>query len=162
MWSKRLILSLYRTVRKLWEHCNASLFSNNQGNISQKRRAALLDEVERETMIGHAGLRKKDAETICIHKETVAGWKSSSIETWLKHVRKTRQRNHDQGLKRRFDGTSDNDEILRKRKRSLRSSASLQFQQWRLKTHYETASQYIHSTKELAKDLQSFGWQIIE
>ena len=161
-WSKRLVLSLYRTVRKLWEHRNASLFTNSQCKISTKRRAMLLDEVQIETSIGQAGIREKDAKTICFHKKTVENWQSAGIETWLKHVRKTRQRNHEQGLKRRFDGTDHDDEVLNKRRRSLLISASRNFQRWRLKTHYETASQYLHSKKELSKDLQSFGWQIIE
>lgn len=149
-------------TRKLWEHRNDTLFRNSQNNVSQKRRAALLDEVDRELQIGHNGIRQKDAATICIQPETIKGWQLSSIDTWLKHVQTTRQRNHDQGLKRRFDRSEVDDKLYSKQRRKLQALTTHKFLKWQLKTHYETASQYIHSTKELTKDLQSFGWQIIE
>ena len=87
--------------------------------MSRKRRAALLDKVDEEIQIGHSGIREKDADTICIQPATVKGWQSSSVETWLKHVQTTRQRNYDQGLKRCFDGSEHDDELLSKRKREL-------------------------------------------
>ena len=104
--------------------------------------------------MGRNGIWQKDAKTICLDHETVKGWKSQSIETWLGHVRKTRQRNSDQGLKRCFDGTGDGDAIQTKRMKQLKTSSSQRFYQWQMKTHYETASQYLHSTKELAKELK--------
>ena len=145
----------------MWNHRNAALFQNTQCKISKKRRAALIEDVDGETLVGSEGIRQKDAQT-CFEAEKIKCWQSTSIETWLKHVRKTRQRNCDQGLKRRFDGDTHTDALLTKRAKLLGKYSIPKFKIWRLKTHYETASQYIHSTKELSNKLKSFGWQIIE
>ena len=95
-WSKRLIKSIYQTARTMWDHRNAALFANTQCKISKKRWQALLEEVDHELQVGHKGIRKKDAKIICFDHETVKGWQSTSIETWLTHIRSTRQRNLDQ------------------------------------------------------------------
>ena len=83
--------------------------------------------------------KKKNASTICIDPNTVKGWQSTSIETWLNHVRKIRQRNTNQGLKQRFDGTSHTDKLMTKRAKLLALTSTPNFKKWRLKTHYETA-----------------------
>ena len=162
-WAKRLVISIYKLTRKMWEHRNSVLFQNQSNTVSRKRRTAIMKDVEHELHVGAKGIRKKDALTICFEADTVTKWPTTSIETWLVHVRKMRKRSREQSLHHRFDGIdTEVDDNFRKRARTLSTSANYQFKSWRLKTHYETISNHLHSLKELHHDLKSHGWQIIE
>ena len=96
----------------------------------------------------------------CRHGEK---WQSSNLETWLTHVQTMRKQSHKQSLTWRFDNDKEEiDEHFRKRAKMLSTSASLQFKEWRLKTHFETLQGHLHSMEELQRDLEKHGWQIIE
>ena len=58
-WSKRLVRSIYKIARGLWEHRNASLFNNSQCTTSKKQQAALIGQAEDELTTGFADIRKK-------------------------------------------------------------------------------------------------------
>ena len=75
----------------MWEHRNAALFQHQTNTVSRKQRAAILEDIKHELRVGTNSIRKKDAKTICFETDTVQTWPTTTMETWLTHVRKMRK-----------------------------------------------------------------------
>ena len=86
-WSKRLVNSLYKLSRKMWNHRNKTLYKCCSDLISQKQRATILEQVKTELKIGKAGLHNKDIPTICFDGKQVHTWTTPTLDNWLKHVK---------------------------------------------------------------------------
>lgn len=81
------------------------MFESTSNNVSRKRRATVLEEMEHEFQDGRLGVRR------------TAGWSTQSIENWSKHVRHLRQRSCDQELKRKFDKDDSREDPLYEHKK---------------------------------------------
>lgn len=92
-WAKRLVNSIYRLSRRMWDHRNSTLSKRRTDTVSQKRRATILEQVDTELAIGHRGIRLKDSSnTTCFDGDKVRSWTTPAMEMLLKHVQTTRQR----------------------------------------------------------------------
>ena len=147
----------------MWDHCNAALYNARLNTLSRKQRDTIMEQVDFELQVGPNGMREKDASTICFDQDKVKKWDTQSLETWLKHVRKTCQQSATQHLKRQFDSDSmDLDEVYMEWHKRLKQTLLPQFSAWRMKHHYETLDMYLQSIKEFKKEMKNFLEQIIE
>ena len=147
----------------MWDHCKASLYGSTTDTLSKKQREAIVEQVEIEIRTGSKGLQSKDASTICFDKEKILHWDTHSLETWLKHVKMTRQQLTLQHLKRRFDnGDGNTDNVYTQRYKRLKRSLSPCFVARRMKYNYKTLDIYLRSMKDFKKCMEHIHEQIIE
>ena len=80
-----------------------------------------MEQVDFELQVGPNGMKEKDASTICFDQDKVKKWDTQLLETWIKHVRKTRQQSAIQHLTQRFDSDSmDLDEVYMEQQKRLK------------------------------------------
>ena len=154
-WTKKFIASLYNLTRRMWRHRNDALFRTQQAGDSYKRRRTVLKAVKTQLDIGFQLLRLKDKKSICKDYDTLQKWTTPMLEAWLKNINTLRERSHRyRHEKLEDDFQLKKDDLYIEREENMKRCSSPKFYRWRLKHHATTLTQYIHSKKELERQLK--------
>ena len=77
------------------------------------------------------------------------------LEAWLKNINTLRERSHRYNHEKLEDDFQlKKDDLYIEREENMKRCSSPKFYRWRLKHHATTLTQYIHSKKELERQLK--------